>query len=186
MDTMLIAPRTDASRFPSTRLDASRCFVPLLPDLRFEREWSETVAQYGQRFGVLPQVFRATQLAPNRIVICELLTDAAGYGQVRVAGELRVEEFHRAAPQLLGRFGRMIVDAALADQMPEAVHLIRDTELQEATWDRSSLHWGMGVDAWRQALAVGLDESRPLRVRAALERVRMEMAAWLELLLQVA
>lgn len=182
----LVSPA--AGTAPGCGLDASRVVVPLLPDLRVGRVWTETVADYALRFGVLPQVFRVLRVDDTRAVVVELQTDAAGYGQVRISGGLRVSELAGCLPSLAGRFGRVIIDdslwhaAGISDE-PGGSRQVRASDVHAALEAGTSLVLGPDAAAWNRRLVEGVSASRSLRVRGALERARLEMIAWLEQLL---
>lgn len=184
--SLVVSPAAGPS--PSRGLDASRVVVPLLPDLRVGRVWAETVSDYALRFGVLPQVFRVLRVDASRVVVVELQTDAAGYGQVRIAGELRVSELAGCLPSLAGRFGRVIIDDALWDAAgvsdeQGASRYARASEVHAELEAGSNLVLGPDAATWNRRLVEGVSASRSLPVRGALERVRVEMIAWLEQLL---
>lgn len=155
-----------------------RVSSPLLPDLQFGRSWGEWVSGYAQCFGVLPQVFRVVQVSPDRLILCELQVDAAGYGSVRVAGELERASLPTMLSGLLGRFGRAIVDAPLMEGLDEALSVTSDLDLHMRCDQELGRAFAVEADHWRAKLQEGLCAGRSLPLRAALERVRAEMMAY--------
>lgn len=169
-------PMTPVSEAPAMR-SSLRVFAPLVPDMQFGRSWGEWVEGYAQRFGVLPQVFRVVRLSPTQVVIGELQVDAAGYGRVCLAGELRPEALPTVLVGLMGRFGRAIVDEELLDAVPASIAVVSDAALHARSAEELQRPFSVETERWRTKLAADLLSQRALPTRAAMERMRAEMMA---------
>lgn len=177
LNTPSAMPTSTAAPVSPTGLMLGRVSSPLVPDLHFGRSWGEWVEGYAQRFGVLPQVFRAVQVSEHRVILCELQVDAAGYGRVRVAGELAPTFLPTMLEGLLGRFGCVIVDASLLEPLKSLTSVMSDSELHARCEDELGRAFSVEPELWRAKLHEGLCAGRSLPLRAALERVRAEMMA---------
>lgn len=156
----------------------------VLPDLVVGRPWSEIVRCYQLRFGVLPHAIRVVRAPNGMAFICELHTDVAGFGHVRLVGQVKHADAVRTASALVGRYGGVVMDATISAQ---PVHsdgpflVMSDTLTHEAAAVMLDLWFETDVADWRGALSEGLQSERAVWRRAALEKVRGELMAFIAL-----
>lgn len=169
--------RTENDRCGSAEVSLDfRTFAPLVPDMFFGEAWGDLVARYARHVGVLPSIFRVIQSSEKMALIVEMQVDAEGYGRVGLLGEVPLVSLERTLVGLCGRFSKVIIDDRIGIQESLAHQCVSDTDLHGRAFEVLGRSFGVDVRVWRERLCADIYTGRPLPTRAAMERVRGEVA----------